>query len=60
MYNTVMEERQVDSMTEKTATEDPTVNVEIQVTLCPECGTEWETVVTRRRVLRRAAETIQG
>lgn len=47
-------------MTENASSEDPNVKVEIQVTLCPECGTEWETVVTRRRILRRSAETIQG
>jgi len=54
-----MRGRPVNVMTEKTIADDPSVTVDIQVTLCPECGTEWETVVTRRRVLRRPVETIQ-
>lgn len=47
-------------MTETTKNEDPSVKVDVQVTLCPECGTEWETVVTRRRVLRPLAAPLQN
>ncbi len=47
------------AMTEKATSEDPRSAVEIQVTRCPECGTEWERVVTRRRAARRSAEILQ-
>lgn len=59
MYDTIIQTKRVTTMTEKPMTEDSDVKVETQVTLCPECGTEWETVVTRRRVTRRRAEIVQ-
>lgn len=59
MYDTIIQTKRVTMMTEKPMTEDSDVKVETQVTLCPECGTEWETVVTRRRILRRSAETVE-
>lgn len=34
-------------------------NAEIEVTNCPECGTEWEVVVTERRRSQRPEERIQ-
>ncbi len=33
--------------------------VEIEITRCPECGTEWETVVTKRCDPRRAERVVQ-
>lgn len=35
-------------MTEATKEPERKAHVEIAVTSCPECGTEWETVVTQR------------
>jgi predicted RNA-binding Zn-ribbon protein involved in translation (DUF1610 family) len=46
-------------MSEKTRDEDLGTKTEIEVTRCPECGTEWETVVTRRRDARKVEQTIQ-
>lgn len=38
-------------MTETIKNVETDGRVEVQVTRCPECGTEWERVVTRRRIL---------
>ncbi len=47
-------------MAEKPSADDASTNAEIEVTRCPECGTEWETVVTRRRDPRKAEKTVPG
>lgn len=59
MYNAVILGRKVNRMPENTRASDTSPKVEIEVTLCPECGTEWETVVTRRRDTRTAEKPVQ-
>ncbi len=39
--------------------EEATMNRKIEVTQCPDCGTEWETVVTLSRKVRRSEATRQ-
>jgi uncharacterized protein with PIN domain len=59
MYNPVIQGKKVNRMSERTRTEDPSGKVQIEVTRCPECGTEWETVVTRRREARNVEQAVQ-
>lgn len=47
-------------MPERNSNEETSAAVEIVVTRCPECGTEWETVVTRRRDLARTTLPVQA
>ncbi len=44
-------------MSKQNAKDTASTPVEIEVTSCPECGTEWETVITKRRDVR-SAETV--
>lgn len=44
----------------KQAEADQSAETEVQVTNCPECGTEWEVVVTQRVSSPRSSEQRQG
>lgn len=57
MYNDVIQERKAGTMSKQNAKDTASTPVEIEVTSCPECGTEWETVITKRRDVR-SAETV--
>ncbi len=46
-------------LTEEKATQEVSPKEEIEVTRCPECGTEWERVTTRRRNPTTANPTVQ-
>lgn len=58
-YNTVMQGKQASEMSEKSIAENSSTTQQIEVTRCPECGTGWETVVTRRRDARATPLEIQ-